>query len=83
MSRRRRVPCAALAVQRKMPRWSRVVGVTSCWTMNMVISHKKLLCPVAAFMVPYQLRHSGPSWDRCQTFRQLDAIQKRGGWRSL
>ena len=33
-------------------------------------------------MVPYQLRHSGPSWDRCQNFRQLDAIQKRGGWKT-
>lgn len=32
--------------------------------------------------VPYQLRHSGPSWDRARNLRSLLEIQKRGLWRS-
>ncbi|CAE8643896.1 unnamed protein product [Polarella glacialis] len=34
-------------------------------------------------MVPYQLRHAGPSWDRIKNFRSLVDIQKRGRWKSL
>jgi integrase len=33
--------------------------------------------------VPYQLRHAGPSWDRLQSYRTLQSIQKRGRWRSF
>ena len=33
--------------------------------------------------VPYQLRHSGPSWDRLHRRRSQAAIMKRGRWRSL
>ena len=32
---------------------------------------------------PYQLRHSGPSWDRMRQRRSLLAIQKRGRWKSF
>ena len=34
-------------------------------------------------LTPYQLRHSGPSWDRLQNHRSLTSIQKRGRWRSF
>ncbi|CAE8588770.1 unnamed protein product [Polarella glacialis] len=34
-------------------------------------------------MVPYQLRHAGPSWDRTKNFRSLADIQKRGRWKSF
>ena len=33
--------------------------------------------------VPYQLRHSGPSWDRLKERRTLKEIQKRGHWGSF
>ena len=33
--------------------------------------------------VPYQLRHGGPSHDRAQMLRSLEAIQKRGRWKQL
>ena len=33
--------------------------------------------------VPYQLRHGGPSHDRLQQYRSLEAIQKRGRWKQL
>ena len=33
--------------------------------------------------VPYQLRHSGPSWDRLHSRRSQAAVMKRGRWRSL
>ena len=33
--------------------------------------------------VPYQLRHGGPSHDRAQMTRSLEAIQKRGRWKQL
>ena len=33
--------------------------------------------------VPYQLRHSGPSWDRQHKRRSQLAIMKRGRWKSL
>ena len=31
-------------------------------------------------VVPYQLRHSGASWDRLQRHRSLEQIMKRGRW---
>lgn len=31
-------------------------------------------------VVPYQARHSGPSIDRANRRRDLDEVQKRGGW---
>ena len=31
-------------------------------------------------LLPYQLRHSGPSWDRLQNYREMSEIQKRGRW---
>ena len=31
-------------------------------------------------VVPYQLRHSGPSWDRLKRWRTGAEIQKRGRW---
>jgi hypothetical protein len=34
-------------------------------------------------LVPYQLRHAGPSWDRIKNFRSLMDIQKRGRWKSF
>jgi len=34
------------------------------------------------FAVLYQLRHSGPSWDRCQNHRSIPEIKDRGGWQS-
>ena len=33
-------------------------------------------------VVPYQLRHSGASWDAAKKYRTLSEIQARGGWRS-
>jgi hypothetical protein len=33
--------------------------------------------------VPYQLRHSGPSWDKLHARRGQVAIMRRGRWRSL
>lgn len=33
--------------------------------------------------VPYQLRHSGPSWEMLRRRRTLAEIQKRGQWRSF
>ena len=33
--------------------------------------------------VPYQLRHSGPSWDRLRRRRTLHEIMKRGLWRNF
>ena len=33
--------------------------------------------------VPYQLRHSGPSWDRLHARRSQNAVMKRGRWKSL
>ena len=32
--------------------------------------------------VPYELRHSGPSWERLQQMRTLEAVWKRGRWLS-
>lgn len=32
--------------------------------------------------VPYQLRHSGPVWDRIRNVRTLREVQKRGRWKS-
>eukprot|EP00435_Cladocopium_sp_Y103_P042465 s504_g11.t1 len=37
---------------------------------------KELKLPV----VPYQARHSGPSIDRANKVRDLEEVQKRGGW---
>ncbi len=34
-------------------------------------------------MVPYQLRHAGPSWDRLKHHRGLQDIQKRGRWKAF
>jgi len=34
------------------------------------------------FAVLYQLRHSGPSWDRSQNHRSIPEIKDRGGWQS-
>ena len=33
--------------------------------------------------VPYELRHSGPSWDKLHQRRSQLAIMRRGRWRSL
>ena len=33
-------------------------------------------------MVPYEMRHSGPSHDRCHKLRSLLQVQKRGRWKS-
>ena len=33
--------------------------------------------------VPYQLRHSGPSWDRLHSRRSQMSVMKRGRWKSL
>ncbi len=33
-------------------------------------------------MVPYQLRHSGPSWDRLKNHRSLLDVQRRGRWKA-
>ena len=33
--------------------------------------------------MPYQLRHSSPSWDRLKERRTLKEIQKRGHWGSF
>jgi hypothetical protein len=33
-------------------------------------------------VVPYQIRHSGASWDAAKKFRSLLEIQARGGWRT-
>ena len=35
---------------------------------------------IGVSMVPYQLRHAGPSWDRIKGWRTLEEIQKRGHW---
>ena len=32
--------------------------------------------------VPYQLRHSGASWDIARNYRTALAVQTRGGWRT-
>ena len=34
-------------------------------------------------LVPYQARHSGPSWDRLCNTRTLESIQKRGRWKAF
>ena len=34
-------------------------------------------------VLPYQLRHSGPSWDRLRSHRSLAEVQRRGSWQSL
>ena len=33
-------------------------------------------------MVPYQLRHSGPSWDRLKNHPSLPDVQRRGRWKT-
>ena len=33
-------------------------------------------------LVPYQMRHSGPSIDRSRQARSLEEVQKRGRWRA-
>ena len=33
--------------------------------------------------VPYELRHSGPSWERMRGWRSLPTVQKRGRWKAL
>ena len=33
--------------------------------------------------VPYQLRHSGPSWDRLHARRSQNVVMKRGRWKSF
>jgi integrase len=33
-------------------------------------------------LVPYQLRHSGASWDRLQGYRVLAEVKKRGSWKA-
>ena len=32
--------------------------------------------------VPYQMRHSGPSIDRCLSLRTIEECQKRGRWKT-
>ena len=34
-------------------------------------------------LVPYMLRHSGPSWDVMQQLRSIVDVQRRGGWFTL
>ena len=41
---------------------------------------KKATKELGVKMVPYQVRHSGPSWDALQKTRTLAEIQKRGCW---
>ena len=47
---------------------------------NLKVVKKTLNLPE---LMPYQLRHSGPSWDRARGLRQQSEVQKRGRWRSL
>ena len=32
---------------------------------------------------PYQLRHSGPSWDRLHKLRSLEEVKRRGKWKQM
>eukprot|EP00971_Amphidinium_carterae_P350193 6491429-Amphidinium_carterae.1 len=43
---------------------------------------RKVTAELNIAFVPYQLRHSGPSWDRVRSYRTLAEIQKRGQWAS-
>jgi len=38
---------------------------------------------LGAVVVPYQFRHSGPSWDILQGLRSLAEVQKRGRWKAF
>ena len=51
---------------------------------TMVESFKSAASAVGiAPMVPYQLRHSGPSWENLHHRRSQLGIMRRGRWRSL
>jgi hypothetical protein len=43
---------------------------------------RKAALALGLSFVPYQLRHSGASWDRLKGRRTLQEIQKRGMWRT-
>ena len=50
---------------------------------ELVIMFRKAARAAGVAAVPYQLRHSGPSWDRLKGLRSLESIQKRGRWASF
>ncbi len=55
------------------------------WSFNYIEVGKEIKACAAKLGVtftPYQLRHSGPSWDRLKEYRTLQEVQKRGGWRT-
>ena len=44
---------------------------------------KKVSEELQISVVPYQLRHAGPSWERLTKLRTLEQIQKRGRWKTM
>jgi hypothetical protein len=49
---------------------------------EVVVQFAKVCKELEITAVPYQLRHTGPSWDRLQERRSLQEIQKRGQWKA-
>lgn len=56
------------------------------WTFTYFGLVKEILAAASAIginLVPYQLRHSGSSWERLRNERSLQEVQTRGRWRSF
>ena len=52
--------------------------------LDMVSSFREAVWALGlSIFVPYQLRHSGRSWDKLHQRRSQVAIMRRGRWRSL
>jgi hypothetical protein len=50
---------------------------------QLAMEFKRAVTSLDLDAVPYQLRQSGPSWDRLQNRRTLEEIQKRGQWKAF
>ena len=84
----------SIAIDNKYMKWlnpvwaelSRGRGSDSLWNFSYLELVKTLKAAVAATgvmpLVPYQMRHSGPSIDRANNRRSLDECRKRGRWMS-
>ena len=69
-----------LAVLADRPRGRKVWDFTY---PELVVQFRRAASLAGVAAVPYQLRHSGPSWDRLKNLRSLEEIQKRGRWVSF
>ena len=56
------------------------------WSFNyreLFTAFARAAAAVGVIAVPYQLRHSGPAWDRVQKYRTQEEVMKRGRWKTM